>query len=61
MATLHVRLSNKASPKDSVSFKKVSVREKLLAFLLGKKQKLTILVPGDEIDKLMIVKENKEN
>lgn len=61
MATLHVRLSNKASPKDAVSFKKVSVREKLLTFLLGKKQKLTILVPGDEIEKLMIVKENKEN
>lgn len=60
MATLHVRLSNKASPKDTISFKKVTIREKLLTLLLGDRKKLTILVPGDEVEKLTIIKEKKE-
>lgn len=60
MSTLHVRLSNKASPKGTVSYKNVSIREKLLRILFGKKQKITILVPGDDVEKLMIVKSNKE-
>lgn len=40
----------------------VSVRERILRFLLGGKEKLTIIVPGDSIEELAIheVKERSD-
>ena len=37
-----------------VSCRNVTIREHLLRFLLGDKQKLTILVPGDTVQELAI-------
>lgn len=37
-----------------VSCRKVSLRERILRFLLGSKQRLTILVPGDSVRELDI-------
>ena len=37
----------------------VTIREKLLKFLLGSPQKLTVIVPGDAVDEIAI-KEIKE-
>lgn len=37
-----------------VRFKNVSLREKLLRKLLGEKQKLMILIPGDSVESLSI-------
>jgi len=37
-----------------VAIRSVSVRERLLRFLLGEKQKLTILVPGDTVSGIEI-------
>ncbi|WP_443872516.1 hypothetical protein [Megasphaera sp.] len=40
----------------------VSVRERILRFLLGGKEKLTIIVPGDSVEELAIheVKERSD-
>ena len=37
-----------------VAIRSVSVRERLLRFLLGEKRKLTILVPGDTVSGIEI-------
>ncbi len=37
-----------------VSCRNVTIRERFLRFLLGEKQKLTILVPGDTVQELAI-------
>ncbi len=37
-----------------VTCRNVSIRERFLSFLLGEKQRLTILVPGDTVQELAI-------
>lgn len=37
----------------------VSVRERILRFLLGGKEKVTIIVPGDSVEELAIRKLNE--
>lgn len=39
-----------------VSGKRVSLREKILTALLGSKHNLTVLVPGDQVQSVEIVK-----
>ncbi len=58
--TLHVSLSDKTKQKNAVSYKSISLRERLVRLLFGKKQKLMILIPGDEIEKLAITKTKGE-
>ena len=43
-------------PKDGgiVNVRKVTIREKLLRLLLGRRQKLTIIVPGDSVESVDI-------
>lgn len=38
-----------------VSTKRISIRERILRFLLGNKQELTVLVPGNQVHALEIV------
>lgn len=60
MNTLHVSLSDKTKKNDAVSYKSISLRERIVRLLFGKKQKLTILIPGDDIEKLAITKTKGE-
>ena len=50
------------TPGGVVAVRSVSVRERLLRFLLGEKRKLTILVPGDTVSGIEIqdVKEDEQ-
>lgn len=43
-------------PRDGgvVNVRKVTIREKLLRLLLGRRQKLTIIVPGDSVESVDI-------
>ena len=52
----HMKISVSKSPQTRgvVSCRNVNVREKFLRFLFGKKQKVTILIPGDSIDEVSI-------
>lgn len=53
---LHISVSEKPKKNGMVSYKTITLREKVLRMLLGKKQRLTILVPGDSIEELAITK-----
>lgn len=60
---LNISVSEKPKKKGMVSYKSITLRERLLRFLFGSKQKITILVPGDSIQELAIteVKEGGGN
>ena len=51
---LKIRVSKKPQSGGIVSCRNVTIRERFLRFLLGDKQKLTILVPGDTVQELAI-------
>ena len=51
---LKISVSKKPQAGGIVSCRNVAIRERLLRFLLGDKQKLTILVPGDSVQELAI-------
>ena len=51
---LRISVSKKPVSDGIVSCRHISVRERLLRFLLGDKQRLTIIVPGDSVRELAI-------
>ena len=51
---LKISVSKKPRYDGIVSCRNVSVRERILRFLLGSSTKLTILVPGDSVETLSI-------
>ena len=51
---LKISVSKKPQSGGIVSCRNVTIRERFLRFLLGDKQKLTILVPGDTVQELAI-------
>ena len=57
----HLKISVSKSPQTRgvVTCRNVNVRERFLRFLFGKKQKVTILIPGDSIGEIAIC-ETKE-
>ena len=57
---LKISVSNRPVYGGIVACRHVSVREKLLRWLLGNKTKLTIIVPGDSVSELAICELGKE-
>jgi hypothetical protein len=53
---LHISVSDKPQRNGMVSCKNISLRERFLRMLFGKKQKIMILVPGDAIEELAITR-----
>ena len=51
---LKISVSKKPKSDGILSCRSISVRERILRFLLGRKQKLTILVPGDSVEEVAI-------
>lgn len=56
---LKITVSKERANGDIVACRRVTVRERLLRFLLGKQVRLTVLVPGDSVDEVAI-SESKE-
>ncbi len=52
--TLKISVSKKPAAGGIVSCRHISVRERFLRFLLGDKQQLTVIVPGDSVRELAI-------
>ena len=52
--SLKISVSKKSQMDGIVSFRNITVREKLLRFLLGSKQRVMVLVPGDSVEELSI-------
>lgn len=53
---LHISVSDKPQRNGMVSCKNISLRERFLRMLFGRKQKIVILVPGDAIEELAITR-----
>ena len=51
---LSIKVSKKPAADGIVSYRRVSIREKLLSRLFGKKQKLIIILPGNTVESLCI-------
>lgn len=52
--TLNIKVSKKRANGGVLACRQVTVREKLLHFLLGSPVRLTVLVPGDTVDEVAI-------
>ena len=53
---LHISVSDNPQRNGMVSCKSISLRERFLRMLFGRKQKIVILVPGDAIEELAITR-----
>ena len=54
MQTLSIKVSKQKINGGTLTCRRVTVREKLLRFLLGTPIKLTVLVPGDTVSEVTI-------
>ena len=61
MQTLSIKVSKQKINGGTLTCRRVTVREKLLRFLLGTPIKLTVLVPGDTISEVTINEGGKDN
>lgn len=52
--SLKISVSKHPQTGGIVTCRNVTIRERFLRFLLGEKQRLTILVPGDTVQELAI-------
>lgn len=51
---LKISVSKVPQTRGVVTCRSVNVREKFLRFLFGRKQKVTILIPGDSVEEVSI-------
>lgn len=51
---LRISVSKKPVRNDIAALHTISLRERVLSFLFGRKQKITIIVPGDSVKELAI-------
>jgi hypothetical protein len=58
-----LRISVSKEPPDGgiVGCRHVTLRERVLRFLLGEKRRLTVIIPGDSVKVLSIVEEGGED
>ena len=61
MQTLSIKVSKQKINGGTLTCRRVTVREKLLRFLLGTPIKLTVLVPGDTVSEVTINEGGKNN
>lgn len=59
--SLKVKVIKDKNESGVVRLRRVGVREKIMKFLLGPVQNLTILVPGDGVDKISIYEKGEED
>ena len=52
--TLRISVSKEPVSGGIVSCRNISVRERIVRFLLGEKRRLTIIVPGDSVRELAV-------
>ncbi len=51
---LKVSVSKEPQTDGIVTCKNVTIREKILRFLLGDKKRVTVLIPGDSVEEISI-------
>jgi len=56
---LKISVSKEPQTGGIVTCRNITVRERILRFLLGDKQRVTILIPGDSVEELAICETRK--
>lgn len=56
---LKISVSREPQTGGIVTCRNITVRERILRFLLGDKQRVTILIPGDSVEELAICETRK--
>jgi|CZCA01.1.fsa_nt_gi hypothetical protein len=56
---LKISVSKEPQTGGIVSCRNVTIRERILRFLLGDKRRVTILIPGDSVEELSICEMTK--
>ena len=51
---LKISVSKKPTDDGIVSCRRISMRERVLRILLGKKQQLTVIIPGNSVERVSI-------
>ena len=51
---LKINVSKSPQTDGIVSCRHMSIREKILSFLFGENRRLTVLIPGDGVDEVLI-------
>lgn len=51
---MSIGVASQADDKNIAAISCISIRERLLRLLLGRKEKITIIVPGDSVKELTI-------
>jgi hypothetical protein len=59
--TLKISVSKEPPGGGIVGYRHVTIRERLVRFLLGDLQRLTVIVPGDSVKALSVIEEGGEN
>lgn len=59
--TLNIKVSRERLSGGIMACRRLTMRERLLRFLLGSPVKLTVIVPGDSVDEASIFQKGKEN
>ena len=55
-----ISVSNKPKQGDLITCRSLTIRDRLLRFLVGEKRKVTVLVPGDSVGEIDICEEGGE-
>jgi len=58
--SLKISVSKEPQTAGIVTCRSVTIRERLLKFLLGDRQRVTVLIPGDSVGEIAICEEEKE-
>lgn len=58
---LKVSVSKNPSSDSVMKCRKVSIRERILKFLFGKKRDIVVLIPSDRIEEVAIKKKGEPN
>ena len=59
--TLNIKVSRERLSGGIMVCRRLTMRERLLRFLLGSPVKLTVIVPGDSVDEVAIFEKGKED
>lgn len=59
--TLNIKVSKERMNGGIMACRQLTMRERLLRFLLGNPVRLTVIVPGDSVDEVSIFEDRKED
>ena len=57
---LKINVSKDSQACGIVSCRSITIRDRLLKLLFGDKHKITVLIPGDSVDELMICEKREK-